>query len=202
MDRFAIIAIGASAGGLHCLREIVSRLRRDIPAAFFVVQHIGAYPSELPAILGHRSALAAVHAKDNEPIEAGRLYVAPPDHHLLIARGKVRLSRGPRQNWARPAIDPLFESAAEAYGPRTIGVLLSGYLSDGTAGLYHIKDQGGVAIVQDPREAAAADMPLSALRHVAIDFVLPVSAMPAKLDQLARELSQPKARTAEQLESR
>ena len=124
------------------------------------------------------------------------------DRDQLFGRFNLNNVDGPLTNPSQTAIDPLFESAAEAYGPRTIGVLLSGYLSDGTAGLYHIKEQGGVAIVQDPREAAAADMPLSALRHVAIDFVLPVSAMPAKLDQLARELSQPKARTAEQLESR
>jgi two-component system chemotaxis response regulator CheB len=194
---FAIIVVGTSQGGLPGLRELVMGLPKDIPAAVFVVQHIGPRRSQLPWILAKDTALPVMHAGDGDPIEAGRIYVAPPDHHLLLERDRARLSRGPRQHWTRPAIDPLFCSAAEFFGPRVIGVLLSGRLNDGTVGLYEIKQQGGAAIVQDPKEAPVADMPLSALRQVEVDYVLPAKRISPTLVMLAREMTAPQARLAQ-----
>ena len=127
------------------------------------------------------------HAQDGEPISPGRIYVAPHDHHLLVEPGHLRVVRGPRENHHRPAVDPLFRSAALTYGPRVVGVVLSGALNDGTAGLIAIKRRGGVAIVQDPAEALVPGMPGSALRNVAIDYCLPIADISPLLAQLARE---------------
>jgi len=173
MAQHDIIVIGASAGGIEALQELVSGLPPDLPAALFVVVHISPYSvSRLSQILSRAGPLPATQAVDGEPIEPGHIYVAPPDRHLLVRLGWVALSRGPRENHSRPAVDPLFRSAARAYGSRVIGVVLSGALYDGSMGLYAVKTRGGLAIVQDPREAAVDSMPRSALRLVEADYVL------------------------------
>jgi two-component system chemotaxis response regulator CheB len=197
MTSLRIIVVGASEGGVTALRALFAALSEGLPAAVFVVLHIGAHDSELPAILNRTGPLPAGEPKDGEAILAGRVYVAPPDRHMIIAEGVIRLTKGPRENFARPSIDPLFRSAAEEFGPAVIGVILTGGLNDGTAGLYEIKRRGGVTIVQDPDDAANPSMPLSALRHVAIDHCTPLAMIPrlierevAKLGHLA-DLSPP-----------
>lgn len=182
-----ILVIGASMGGLDALRELLPGLQRDTPAALFIVWHIAAESlGLLPDLLRPVSPLPVDNARDGDPIQPGRILVAPPDHHLLIERGHVRLARGPKENRFRPAIDPLFRSAAAAYGPRVVGVVLSGALDDGTAGLWAIKDCGGVAVAQDPLDAIQPSMPRSATQHVAVDHVLPARALGPLLDELAR----------------
>ena len=162
-----IIVIGASAGGVQALREIVSPLPANFTAAIFVVMHVGANaPSVIPQILNGAGALPAEHASDGDRILPSRIYVAPPDRHLLIEPGRVRVTRGPRENRHRPAVDPLFRSAARSYGPRVLGIVLTGNLDDGTVGLHIIKSEGGIAIVQDPNEAAFPSMPRNAIRSV------------------------------------
>jgi two-component system, chemotaxis family, protein-glutamate methylesterase/glutaminase len=153
------------------MKVLVSGLPSDLKASLFVVLHIGADGlGILPEILERAGRLPASNAKNWETIRPGRIYVAPPDHHLLLERsGHVRITRGPKENRFRPAVDPLFRSAAHAFGPRVVGVVLTGGLGDGTAGLWTIKDRGGTAIVQRPDEALAPSMPLSALEHVAVD---------------------------------
>ncbi len=181
-----IITMGASAGGVEALADLVSRLPADLPAAIFIVLHLPAYgTSVLPAILSRRGALPARHPTDGEPVRNGQIYVAPPDHHLLVSEGQVRLTRGPAENGHRPAIDTLFRSAARAYGERVVGVVLSGSLDDGTAGLQAIKMRGGIALVQDPDEALFASMPRSAMENVAVDYVQPLAEMAATLTRLA-----------------
>jgi two-component system chemotaxis response regulator CheB len=168
-----IIVIGASTGGFEALRVLLKELPPELPAAVFVVVHMAANgPGLLPQIIGRWTRLPARKAHDGERIAPGRIYVAPPDHHLLIKRGRVILSRGPRENRFRPAVDPLFRSAAKAYGARVVGVILSGGLDDGVAGLQSIKQEGGLAIVQEPSDAMEPSMPLSAIREVAVDEVL------------------------------
>jgi two-component system, chemotaxis family, protein-glutamate methylesterase/glutaminase len=175
MSSFCIVVVGASAGGLAALQQLVRELPHDLPAAVFVVLHTAPdYDSALPHILSQAGALPAAHAGGGEPLRAGTITVAPPDHHLLICADHVQLSHGPRENHARPAVDPSLRSAARAHGPAVAGVLLSGTLGDGTMGLMAVKARGGVTIVQDPREAAFASMPEHALRFVEVDHVLPV----------------------------
>jgi two-component system, chemotaxis family, protein-glutamate methylesterase/glutaminase len=183
-----IIVVGASAGGVEALTQLVRRLPADLPASIFVVLHLPAHsPSLLPQILSRSGALPASHPADGEPIQVGRIYIAPPDFHLLVESGRVRLTRGPRENGHRPAMDPLFRTAARSFGPRVVGVVLSGTLDDGTAGLAAIKLQCGVAVVQDPDEALYAGMPRNAMESVAVDHSLPVAAIADLLDRLARE---------------
>ena len=182
-----IIAIGASAGGVEALMTLARDLPADLPAAVFVVLHIPAQSSShLPAILSRVGPLAASHPVDGAAIEHGRIYVAPPDHHLLIEPGRVRVVRGPRENRHRPAVDPLLRTAALAYGPRVIGVILTGALDDGTAGLLAVKRRGGLAIVQDPAEALYPSMPQSARENVAVDHVLRLAEISPMLARLAR----------------
>lgn len=169
----AIVVIGASAGGVQALMHLVGELPADSPATIFVVMHIGATPSRLPAVLSRVGPLPASHAVDGEAFRPGHIYVAQPDHHLLVGATSLQLSRGPRENHFRPAIDPLFRSAAQAHGPRTVGVILSGALDDGVEGLMMIKARGGMVVVQQPEEAIFDALPASALRHVAADHVLP-----------------------------
>jgi two-component system chemotaxis response regulator CheB len=181
-----IITIGASAGGWEALQELIHYLPEDLPAAIFIAMHMPPYSaSVVPDLLTRRGPFPALHPKKGEVIRAGRIFVAPPDHHLLVHRNFVRTVQGPKENKARPAIDPLFRSAAVAYGPRAVGVLLSGKLDDGSAGLRAIKRRGGVTIVQDPAEAAYPDMPRNALTHVEIDHCLRVAEMPSLLERLA-----------------
>lgn len=168
-----IIVIGASAGGLEALKQLVTNLPADLPAAVFVVIHFPAFAtSYLPEILGRFGALPAAHAVDGEPIVAGRIYVAPIDNHLLVENGTVRVWHGPKENHTRPAIDPLFRSAAAAYGERVVGVVLSGTLRDGTAGLIAIKEKGGLSVTQDPHDALFPGMPENAIKYDHVDYSL------------------------------
>lgn len=177
-----IVVIGASAGGLEPLEELISDLPPNFPAAVFIVVHIPASSiSHLPEILERRGSLSASHPPNGHRIRHGHVYVAPPDQHLLINDGHIQLSSGPKENRARPAVNPLFRSAALAYGPRVIGVVLSGSLDDGTAGLWEIKQRGGTTIVQDPMDAQFADMPRNALTNVPIDYVTPSRGMASLL---------------------
>lgn len=182
-----IVVIGASQGGVQALQTLVSGLGTKVGAPILIVLHVGGAQSILPSILSDIDGIKASHPVDRERIQPGQIYVAPPDHHMLVTDGHIELSRGPRENWARPAIDPLFRSAAESYGPEAIGVVLSGRLNDGTAGLYEIKRRGGTAIVQTPSDAESPDMPRSALENVPVDYCLPVGEMPRLLIRLAGE---------------
>lgn len=180
--------IGASAGGVEALRELVSHLPSDLPAAVFVVLHISPNNgSVLPSILSRAGSLKAIHPQPGEVIAPGRIYVAPPNHHLIVKSGIIELSNGPKENNHRPAIDVLFRTAARAYDSLVIGVVLSGLLDDGTAGLLAIKQRGGIAIVQDPHEALYSAMPRSAIENVEVDYILPVSEIAATLKQLVNE---------------
>ena len=197
-----IIVIGASAGGVEALAGIAGELPAGFPAALFIVLHIGAHKSELPWLLNQRGPLRAAHPADGAAIAAGQIYVAPPDHHMTLEAGRVRLTKGPRENLARPAIDPLFRSAAEDYGADVIGVILTGGLNDGTAGLFEVKQHGGLAIVQDPAGAENPSMPRSALAHVAVDHCLPLGEIAPLLVKLvmarakaARPTPQPATKT-------
>lgn len=172
-----IIVIGASAGGVNALSTLVSRLPSTLSVPILVVLHIGSHHSVLPEILSSRGPLPAAHAKHGERLVEGRIYVAPPDRHLLVEAGHVRLTRGPKEHFTRPAIDPLFVSAALAYGPAAIGVILTGTMDDGTAGLQAIKACGGLAVVQDPDDAVEPDMPRSALKYVEVDHCGPVDGL-------------------------
>lgn len=194
MPKHDIIVIGASTGGVEALATIARSLRADLPAALFVVIHIPAQAtSVLPLILERTGPLPAAHAVDGEPIQPGRIYVAPPDFHLLAEQGYIRLMRGPKENRNRPAVDPLFRSAARAYGPRVIGVILTGALNDGTAGLLAIKRRGGIAVVQDPADAFFPSMPESALEYVAADYCLPLAEIGPTLTRLAQESAEEEA---------
>ena len=165
------MVIGASAGGLEVLRSLVSQLPSALQAPVLVVMHVPAYHrSHLPEILSKAGPLPAIHPEDGTKIQKGIIYVAPPDHHLLIDDGHVAVKRGPKENGFRPSIDALFRSAAYSYGPGAIGVVLSGALYDGASGLWSIKRLGGTAIVQDPNEAEYPSMPRSALEYVDADY--------------------------------
>lgn len=182
-----IVAIGASAGGVAVLLDLARALPRNFPASLLVVQHIGAHPSALPELLSSVGANPAVHARNGESLEHGRIYVAPPDQHLLVVGGHVRLTHEAKENHARPAIDPLFRSVAINHGPRVIGVLLSGRLDDGTAGMQAIKACGGTTIVQDPANAEEPGMPSSAMDNVHIDHVVRSDTLASTLSTLVRE---------------
>ena len=169
-----LVVAGASVGGVAALSELAAGLPADFPAAVLMVLHTGSHPSLLPQLISARSALPARHAVDGEPLLPGRIYIAPPDLHLMVEGDTARLHRGPKEHHTRPAVDPLFLSAALAYGPGVIGVVLSGTMEDGTAGLQAIKACGGVAVVQEPSDAQAPGMPESALRYAPIDHRLPV----------------------------
>jgi two-component system chemotaxis response regulator CheB len=183
-----IIVIGTSAGGLKALGTILGALPSHLNAVIFIVQHLAAdKPSILPQILADVGSLPVSHPVDREPIQTGRVYIAPPDHHLLVNQGAMRVVRGPQENRFRPAIDALFRSAARAYGSRVVGVVLTGYLDDGTVGLQAVKKRGGVAIVQDPNEADYPSMTKSALRYVKVDYCLPLTAISDLLVRLSQE---------------
>jgi two-component system chemotaxis response regulator CheB len=167
-----IVVVGASAGGVEALRTVVAGLPDDLDASIFVVLHLPTVgTSVLPAILSRVGPVEAVHAEDGSRVERGRIYVAPPGVHLHLEDGLIRLTNGPRENGHRPAIDPLFRSAARVYGPRVVGIVLSGVLDDGAAGLAYIKSRGGVALVQDPEDALYPMMPAAAIDAVEPDRV-------------------------------
>ena len=183
-----IVVIGTSSGGVETLMKLCRELPEDLPAAVFVVMHFPeGVASVLPSILNRSGPLKAVHPEDGDPIESGRIYVAPPDFHLLVEGGRVRLTRGPRENLHRPAVDPLFRTAAVAYRPRVVGVILTGARDDGTAGLLAIKRRGGVAIVQDPDDALFSGMPESALEYVNVDHCLSLDKIASLLARVTRE---------------
>ena len=182
------VGIGASSGGVTALRQLVAALPPDLPAALCVVVHISAQArSVLPQILSQAGALPAVSAEDGMALRAGRIHVAPPDCHLLVEGDTLRVVRGPPENRHRPAIDPLLRSLAWSHGPRAVGVVLSGGLDDGTAGLWALKSCGGTTIVQEPDEAGNPEMPNNALMHNRIDHRLRLTDIAAMLARLARE---------------
>lgn len=185
MARRDIIVLGTSAGGIEALQVVARGLPEGLPAAVFVVQHIApTADGALPAILSRAGPLPARFAVNGEPIRRGRIYVAPPDLHMLIHRDVVHVTHGPRENRVRPAIDPLFRSAAYAHGPRVVGVILTGLLDDGSAGLVAIKERGGVAVVQDPETAMFPSMPRNALENVPVDMRLALEDIPQALADL------------------
>jgi two-component system, chemotaxis family, protein-glutamate methylesterase/glutaminase len=183
-----VIVIGASAGGVGSLQRVVERLPAALPASVFVTLHLPEdVRSVLPRILTRAGHLPATHAENGEPIEPGRIYIAPPGYHMTLERQCVRITRGAREHGHRPAIDPLFRSAALTFGPRVIGVVLSGQLDDGTVGLSEVKRAGGVAVVQDPDDTPFQSMPRSAIAHVNVDYILPAQEIGRMLDHLVME---------------
>lgn len=182
-----IVVVGASAGGIEALQALVARLPQDFPAAVCIVMHLSAHsPSALPDILSRAGALPACHPEDGEAIRPGCIYVAPPDHHLLVEGDLLGVKKGPKESRFRPAVDALFRSAAHTRAPNVIGVVLSGVLDDGTSGLWNIKRLGGVAVVQDPSDAAFDAMPRHALEQVEVDHRASAREMGALLTRLVR----------------
>jgi two-component system chemotaxis response regulator CheB len=183
-----IVVVGASAGGVETLQQLVRLLPSSFPAALFIVMHFPEHgTSVLPKILSRVSPLPAIHAANGESIVPGRIYVAPPGYHMMLEKTGVRLVRGPRENGNRPAIDPLFRSASIAFGQRVIGVVLTGNLDDGTSGLAAIKRRGGYAIVQDPEDALFPSMARSAIEHVQVDRVVPIRQLAKVLIETTKE---------------
>ena len=181
-----LIVIGASAGGVDALQKLAALLPAEINAALFVVIHVPADgPPLMVDILNRVGRLKALYPCDGEAFKRGHIYLAPPDQHLVLEGDRMRVVRRPKENWHRPAIDPLFRSAAVEHGERVVGVVLTGYRADGTSGLLAIKDHGGIAVIQDPEEAAVAEMPYNALRRVPIDHCLPLSEIAPLLVRLA-----------------
>jgi two-component system chemotaxis response regulator CheB len=188
MSRHDIIVLGTSAGGVDALVRLVKGLPAGLPAALYIVCHIGTRErSQLPEILSRAGPLLASHARDGEPIRYGHISVAPPDRHLVLTPQGARLVHGPHENRHRPAIDPLFRSAARAFGPRVVGVVLTGALTDGTAGLMAIRSADGIAVVQDPAEAFAPSMPQTARDVAGADYVVPLAEMPHLLTRLVQQ---------------
>lgn len=202
MEKRNIIVIGASAGGFEAIKRLVAGLPADLDAAVFIVWHMSPdVRGILPQVLNRQKTLMAVNAVDNEPIVFNRIYVAPPDRHLTIDDGFMRVTRGPKENRFRPAVDPLFRSAAYTYGERVIGIILSGALADGTAGLWTIKNRGGIAMVQDPDDAEVPSMPESALQAVEVDYRVTVAEMSHLLTKLvAQEVNEVKEQNMEENE--
>jgi two-component system chemotaxis response regulator CheB len=201
-----IIVIGGSAGALDTLRTILAGLPADLPASIFVAIHIPSdFESLLPHLLSSVGPLPAIQPADREAIRQGTIYVAPADHHLLVEKGHVKVNRGPRENRHRPAIDPLFRSAARAYGHRVIGVVLSGQLNDGSAGLMAVKMRGGGTVVQNPDEALASEMPRNAIAYADPDLVLRAGEIAAYLVKATSEseaqIEQPEAPVTDELEN-
>jgi two-component system, chemotaxis family, protein-glutamate methylesterase/glutaminase len=183
-----IIVIGASSGGFEALKKIAKALPSGFEPPIMIVWHMSPdVRGILPQALNRISPIYAVHAHDGEELGSNRIYVAPPDHHMILEDGKIRVTRGPKENRFRPAIDPLFRSAAYAYGNRVIGVILSGGLDDGTAGLWAVKHYGGIAVVQDPSDAEVPSMPENAAREVKVDHCLPVSEIAELLVRLSKQ---------------
>jgi two-component system chemotaxis response regulator CheB len=201
MPTHDIIVIGGSAGSVEALVKLAPQLSPDLPAAVFITVHTTPNtPSLLPQILTRAGDLPAELARDGERIKPGRIYLPPPDHHLLFEDGIIRVVRGPKENGHRPAVDPMFRSAAVNFGRRVIGVVISGMLDDGTAGLLAIKKQGGIAVVQDPNEALFPGMPASAVENVDVDHVVLLSEIAPILNRLAREpVTEPPAPVPEEM---
>lgn len=182
-----VVVVGTSSGGVEALRTLAGGLPRDFPSPICVVIHTSPdSPGFIHEIVGRATALATVLVREFSRPEPGTIYFAPPDYHLLIEPDGVRVTKGPKENRFRPAIDPLFRTAAEVYGPGAIGVILTGNLDDGTAGLAAIKTRGGTAIVQDPRDALFPAMPQNALSHVQVDYCVPLANIAPLLIELTR----------------
>jgi two-component system, chemotaxis family, protein-glutamate methylesterase/glutaminase len=176
-----IVVVGASAGGVEAVSYLIENLN-GLNAALFIVVHTGpGGPGLLAELLNRFGTLPAFNAENGLRIQSGRVYVAPPDHHLMLERDHMRLIRGPLENRHRPSVDALFRSAANAYRERVIGVVLTGYLDDGSAGLLAIKRNGGLAVVQDPNDALVPSMPQAAIDSVNVDHILPLAEIPALL---------------------
>jgi two-component system, chemotaxis family, protein-glutamate methylesterase/glutaminase len=184
-----IIVVGTSAGGLEALDQVVGQLPTDLPASLFIVQHMALENSGEPLLrrLSRHKAFQTKLAENGERFKPGRIYIAPPDNHLLLKKDRVLVTKGARENHQRPGIDPLFRSAAVAHRSRVIGVVLTGMLDDGTAGLMAIKRCGGVTVVQDPRDAAYSGMPVSALDNVDVNFCVPIAEMGPLLTTLVAQ---------------
>ena len=188
MRRVGIVVVGASSGGMAALTKLVAQLPRDFPAAIFVVHHMAADASGSAVLqaMSKAGSLVCSEARDGEAFEVGHVYTAPADHHLLLGKGRMKVTKGARENRSRPGIDPLFRSAAVAYRSRVIGVILTGQLDDGSAGLAAIHRCGGVGVVQDPDDAAYPDMPRNALERVRGAHRVPLAEMGALLEKLVR----------------
>jgi two-component system chemotaxis response regulator CheB len=187
-----IVVVGASAGGVEALQRLCAALPADFPASLFVTQHLSASArSVLPLLLNRAGPLPAASPTDGDAIEPGRIYVAAPDHHLLLRPGKVLMRRGPYENRTRPAVNALFRSAAIAYGGRTIGVVLTGLLDDGTDGLIAITASGGTSVIQDPDDAEWPSMPRNALKRDHVSHVVPLAGLAALLMRLVTEEAGP-----------
>jgi two-component system chemotaxis response regulator CheB len=181
-----IIVIGASTGGFEVLKKIIKGLPADFNASIFIVWHMSPdICGVLPQVLNRENKIPVAHAYNHEEIKPVRIYIAPPDHHMLLEKDRILITHGPKENRFRPAVDPLFRSAAYAYGNRVIGVILSGALDDGTVGLWTVKHYGGKAIVQDPAEAEVPSMPENAMREVEIDYCAGVAELPKILVSLS-----------------
>jgi two-component system chemotaxis response regulator CheB len=191
-----VVLIGASAGGMDALKRLVAQLPADFAAPVFIVQHMGANVTGniLVEVLNQHGALPCAHAVSGEKVKPGRIYIAPSDHHMMLRKDEILVTKGAMENRSRPAIDPLFRSAAVAYGNRAIGVVLTGYLNDGSAGLSTIRRCGGICIVQDPQDAAYPDMPQHALNEVKVDYCVPLAEMGPLLAKLL--LKKPRAAAA------
>jgi two-component system, chemotaxis family, protein-glutamate methylesterase/glutaminase len=186
-----LIVVGASSGGMAALKKLVAQFSKEFPAPIFIVNHMGAGTTgeALVKVLNDSGSLTCEHAQDGQAFKSGHIYLAPSDQHMLIVKGKILITKGARENRSRPAIDPLFRSAAVAYGNRVIGIILTGYLDDGTSGMTAIKRCGGVCIAQDPGDADFPDMPQSVIANVGADYCLPVAQMGALLaDLVSRDL--------------
>jgi len=190
MNAPTLVVIGASAGGVEALLKLTNRLPETFQAAVLIVIHVSSQvPSYLPQVLGRQCKLPVTHAKNGEPIQAGHVYIAPPDHHLIVQDGKLRLSHGPRQNGHRAAIDLLFESAARNHKKGVLGVILSGMLDDGSRGLHTIKRCDGITVVQDPEDALYPSMPNNALTRISIDHTLQASMIGEQLANWVSEVA-------------
>jgi two-component system chemotaxis response regulator CheB len=181
-----VVVVGASAGGVLALMNLLANLPGDLPAIVGIVLHRTPYhETRLPWVLGRQAVLKVLEPCDGALLEPGTVYVAPRDHHLLFEDGRAQLTRGPREHMTRPAIDPLFRSAARSYGPRVVGVLLTGFGGDGVPGLIDIKGAGGLSLVQDPHEAAHPAMPSRAIKEDDVDAILPLKRLASAIVALA-----------------
>jgi two-component system, chemotaxis family, protein-glutamate methylesterase/glutaminase len=187
-----VIVVGASAGGVDALKRLAAALPQDFPASVFAVLHLPAGGvSYLPQILNRVSGMEVRHPVDGESIQRGLIYVGPPDRHLMLEDGTVRLDLGPREHGLRPSVDKLFESAAAAVGSRAIAVVLSGTLDDGVLGARAVKRAGGVVIAQDPKDAEYSSMPLATVEHAHPDHIVPLDALGSLLEKIVLEGSTP-----------
>jgi two-component system, chemotaxis family, protein-glutamate methylesterase/glutaminase len=189
MARRDIIVVGTSAGGVEALLNFVRSLPGELDASVFIVLHLSPFSSSnLPHILSRAGSLPAVQARDGEKIERSKIYIAPPDHHLILEKGgRMAVSKGPKENRFRPSVDALFRSAALVYGPRVIGIVLSGLLDDGTSGMWNIKRNGGIAIVQDPDEALFPSMIQNVMQYVEVDYTLPAAGIGGLMSKVVAE---------------